>query len=319
MLLTIKFRLIRLLSDVATALISKKKYQRLVDQIIDMDEKNNGADLKGWTYRKIPSTDQSFHHRYYHLPSRQTGAPIMLFLHGLNFDGRNFLGMKELAKKFELVAYDFPETSHRYQNDFDDFSSLIDDFLEVYPARSVYLAGVSLGGMVAIRYAGSRPDDLVKALILISTRIPGTTEELRGLSHLVADMFGSYSDIQLYWIYQLLAKRHFRNLDPRERAETETILRPKNMDFYRRVFVSLRGYDGIEDTRNITCPTLVLLGTNDQLIPLVSADEFRKYHPKAEVRIIEDGEHDMSFRQPWLISEHIRGFLEKQGLIEQPT
>jgi pimeloyl-ACP methyl ester carboxylesterase len=233
----------------------------------------------------------------------------MVLLHGLNLDSRNFVGMKELAEHFELFAYNFPEASEHYRGDVDDFASLVDDFVNVMGLDRFTLLGVSLGGMIGLRYAGSYPTK-VESLILISTRIPGFTAELRAKSHIMADMIAKLEDHKLRWILERLESRHFRSLSPEQRALTASVLQPKQIAFYRQVAASMRDYDGTGDAESLRCPTLLILGTADVLIPLESHNDFKETVDGITIELLDGAQHDVSLLQPELVCRHIHSFIE---------
>jgi pimeloyl-ACP methyl ester carboxylesterase len=310
MLDVLKIRLARRAVALASRFVPRRAYEAKVARIIDQDAKNEGADLQGWEYLEVASSDGAFTHRYYHHPARVPGAPGIVFLHGLNLDGRNFLGMKDLAREHELFAYDFPEAAERYRGEIDDFAAMVDDFVDVMGLASYAVAGVSLGGMVALRHAGTRTLRRPGALILISTMIPGSTELKREQTRIVSEVVESLEDYQLYWLWELIKTRQLLKATPEQRATTSKVLRPKRLSFYRQVAAALRNYDGLDDARRVTCPTLVLLGTRDGLITTASAAELREAIPHARIELIRDARHDLSLQRPALICGHVWSFLD---------
>lgn len=306
---------LRKLIEVVTTFVPRRDIESRAFRPLDQDTKHERTDLRGWEYCKVSSSDGSFTHRYLRYPSELRDAPAMVFLHGLNLDGRNFLGMRELASRFELYAYNFPEATERYRGDVDDFTALVDDFTTVLNLGAFTLVGVSLGGMIALRYTGAHRS-AVDRLILISTRIPGFTAELREKSHIMADMIAKLEDHKLRWILERLESRHFRNLSPEQRNLTASVLQPKQIAFYRQVAASMRDYNGRRDAEDLRCPTLLILGTEDVLIPLESHEHFRETVRGIEIELLQGAQHDVSLLQPKLVCEHIWSFL---GDAPEPT
>ena len=289
--------------------VPRKKYQAEVDAILEMDEKNEGYDLRDWEYRKVPSTDQTWSHRFYHLPSAKKDAPPLLLLHGLNLDGRTFRNMKELAKEYELIAFDWPESSDLYHGRMEDYVLLLDDFIEVMGLESVSIAGVSLGGMIAQLYAARHPAPAVRAVILVSTRIPGYFQEALQVARLTDDMIRSLEDYQLFWILERIGARFLNNLEPQEREDMIPILRQKKLAFIRQASRALRDYDGGIAAQRIEQPVLSLLGTKDELMELESVADLRESIPHVKIELIRDGNHTMAYLKGELIAECIGDFL----------
>lgn len=304
----LQFWFLRKLIELVTTFVPRGGVRSAATEVVDQDTKHERTDLSGWEYCKVSSSDGSFTHRYLRYPSERPDAPVMVFLHGLNLDGRSFLGMKELAQHFDLYAYTFPEATDRYTGDVADFVALIEDFAAVLGLDSFNLVGVSFGGMIALRFAGEHPS-AVKALILISSRIPGFTEELRKKLHILADMIAGLEDHKIRWLLERLESRHFRKLSAHQRALTASVLQPKQIAFYRQAAASMRDYNGRRDAEELRCPTLLILGTEDVLIPLESHEHFKETVKGITIELLHGAQHDISLLQPELVCEHIRSFL----------
>jgi 3-oxoadipate enol-lactonase len=304
MLEIFKIRLVRSALRCVLPFIDHGDFDRRLRGLDSQDEKHEGFDLRPWTYERVQSSNSNDTHRYYWLPCSREDAPTMVFLHGLNLDGRNFLGMTSLSKEVNLIAYDFPEKSDRYGKDIDDFTTLLDDFLDVIGLDGIHLCGVSFGGIVALRFAAQRASR-VQTLALISTRINEYSEWEKVRSLVIDEMLDSYRDSEIYWILERLKGRHFHGLSSEERSRTESMLRMKDPGWFRQVFGSLAGYEARQDALAVGCPTLVLLGTKDTLMPMSSLDEFRATLRDGELHAIRGGEHDMSLNDPEMVSEHL--------------
>lgn len=302
-------KLLNAFLTIAGRYIPRKRYQAAVDAILEMDAKNEGYDLQQWKYLVVPSADGTRSHRYYHLPSTKQDAPVLLLLHGLNLDGRTFRNMEQLAADYELIAFDWPEFSDHYRGRMDDYLLLLDDFVEVMGLRSFCLAGVSLGGMIAQLFASRRPAPLVRAVILISTRIPGCFEDSLRVQRLTDDMIRAYEDYQLFWILERIGARFLKKLSPEDREGMIPILRQKKLAFIRQASAALRDYSGVEAARRIEQPVLLLLGTRDELMELESVADVRQWIPHAKIELIRGGNHTMAYLKGELIAEHIGNFL----------
>ena len=110
-------RILLFFLKIAMLFVPEQKYTERMKQVESMDKKNAGCDLNGWEYCSTTAPQSGFVHRYYHYPSKVPGAPVFLFFHGLNLDGRTFMHLTELADTWELIAYDLPEQTQRYRGD----------------------------------------------------------------------------------------------------------------------------------------------------------------------------------------------------------
>ena len=141
----------------------------------------------------------------------------------------------------------------------------------------VDLAGHSLGALVALRVAASRPE-LVRRLILIAP--PG---------------FGPPSSVLGYG-WPLLAS--LLRVRPRFMLRlTADALRagPRNM---LRGGRHIAGADAGAIARRVRTPTLVIWGKRDRLIPSAAGRLWLEAMPAARLRVIEDASHVPMFESP---------------------
>ena len=272
-----------------------------------------GATLNGWTYKEIHSPDSGFTHRYYYHPGPDKHAPVFLFLHGLVFDGRNFLNTSKLSDTWHLIAYDFPESSMTYRGDMSDFRYLLDDFLDTLKIDSLYLCGVSFGGGVAARFAASHARR-VKALILVSTFIMNSSRYDRIKAREMARFLLKHPDYKLHWLVEKILNRSFSGKNNPMR-ELKEIIKVKQPDWYRQVIRAITTCEGPEDAVQIKCPVLSLYGSKDRTVSLRSARSVPKFIPHSRFEIIPGGTHAMMYLQGELLSEKIREFCKGTGEI----
>lgn len=268
-----------------------------------------GVSYEGWEYREFESQDSGFTHRYFYYPGPSRDAPAFIFLHGLIFDGRNFINTKTLGDKWQLIAYDFPESTNAYRGDMNDFRFLLDDFLDALNIDTIFLCGVSFGGGIAARYAASHARR-VKALILVSTFIMNALPSDRIKSRQLARILLKQPDYKLYWLLGKILSRSFRKRN-NPLADARELVRIKNLDWYRQVIKAITTCEGPEDAVQIKCPVLNLYGSKDRTVSLKSARSIQQFIPQSKFEIINDGSHAMMYLQGELLSEKIRSFCDK--------
>lgn len=85
----------------------------------------------------------------------------------------------------------------------------------------------------------------------------------------------------------------------------------------RMAAVNLRERDGLHGRLNyIKCPTLWLHGTSDAVYTVKNAEEEIKLFtgsPDARVKVVEDGQHFLSFSHPQEVDEALIEFVGKYG------
>jgi pimeloyl-ACP methyl ester carboxylesterase len=108
-------------------------------------------------------------------PATSAAAEPAVYVHGLGGSSQNFTDLAGLlADRFEGQALDLPgfgysDPTGRYS--IPSFASTVVAYLEDAGRGPVHLVGNSLGGSIAVRVAGLRPD-LVRTLTLVSPAMP---------------------------------------------------------------------------------------------------------------------------------------------------
>jgi len=255
----------------------------------------------GWQLREIFSEASGLTHRYYFHPGPAADSPVFLLLHGLFLDGRGFQKMHLLSNRWQLIAYDFPESSSAYRGDMNDFKYLIDDFLDTMKIDSLYLCGVSFGGGIALRYAASHIRR-IRALVLVSTFVMNLTRDDRIKSREITKTLLDRTDGKLQWLIStLIGLSSFRK-------NTMPTLRIKHIEWYKQVLRSITTCEGSEDAAQVKCPVLVLCGTNDRAVSCKHVKLISSYITHAQVQLIEKGTHSMAFLQGSEIAKKILEF-----------
>ncbi len=157
------------------------------------------------------------------------------------------------------------------------------EIAEIGPAA---VAGHSLGGLLCARLAARRPD-LVRKLVLVAPAgLPGRT------------MAGSTAPL-----LRVLLSSHprFLALLARDAARSG----PVTIGTAARALLAA---DVRADLAAVRSPTLVLLGRNDHLVPLVDGEELARALPNGRVRVLEAG-HVPMVEQPTLFSRELLAFL----------
>jgi len=299
------------LLQITTAFVPRKKYIQKLNAIVPIEHKNDGFDLQGWEYLSHESSFSGFTHRYYAYPPPSPDAPVLLLLHGLNLDGRNFIHLRSLAAGYRLLAYDFPDSSSLYTGSLDDFDTLVQDFITVLCLKNIHVMGVSFGGVTAIHFAARAQKDTIRSLILASSTIAGTKPAEQKRSRSLARWVAGLEDYQVYWVMEKMTDRFIRNFPREKRKELLPLFRIKPPAFYRQAVSATAGYNAATDASGITCPVLFILGTRDELFPGKDTTQITRIIPQAEITLIEKGTHVMTFLEGENISRHVEAFLEK--------
>jgi len=157
--------------------------------------------------------------------------------------------------------------------------------------------GVSQGGMIAQWLAADRPD-LVGRLVLTVTlsRPNGTVRDVIGRWTAMADR-GDYRGIMLD-----TAERSYTKKRARQARITYALLgnfgRPESFDRFRIQAASCLTHDAYGILPRIACPTLVIGGTDDQIVTGEASEEIAAGIPGSELYMYEGLGHGLYEEAP---------------------
>ena len=94
----------------------------------------------------------------------------------------------------------------------------------------------------------------------------------------------------------------------------------QNVRAIQAVGQALMKWDLEKEIPQIKCPTLIIHGTYDQLVPIKTAYELYEMIPKAEKPIIiSNSTHSLVFRYPKLMIKNIEEFLIEKGILKNKS
>jgi pimeloyl-ACP methyl ester carboxylesterase len=234
-------------------------------------------------------------------------APPVLYLHG-TFLGNLWLDFHlALTEQFHIYAPDTPGfgLSERpdWMRDMSDYVLYFRDLLDTLGLEKAVLIGHSLGGWMAAELAVWYPERVEK---LVLTNAAG----IRVKGSPIGDLFAMNAQELMMACFD-----DFSAAAPLMPAEV-------NVDYlisqYRQLttLASLAwnpSYDPKLERRleRISCPTLIIWGENDRLIPPVYAGAFQRAIPGSQVAMLSGTGHMPMFEKPQEWSKVITDFLRK--------
>jgi len=251
-----------------------------------------------------------------HLEERGSGAETIVFAHGLLWDWQMWQPqLDHYQARFRCLAYD-----HRGQGESGGgpdglgLDQLCDDAIAlIEQAGSVpcHFVGLSMGGMVGMRVAARRPD-LLRSLTLLDTSA-GTepAKRLRRLRWLVRllTLFGPKPLIK-----QALAEMFGQTyLNDSARAADLARWSARIAALPRSVRHAVRGViergSVLDELKKIRCPTLVVVGEEDQTTPPAAAEQIAERIADARLIRLPRVGHMSSLEAPQQLNAIIDAFL----------
>lgn len=250
---------------------------------------------------------------------REHGETV-IFGHSLLCDGRIFVDqVTDLAQDHHVLNVDFrghgrSDTPPRAYS----MADQADDYLRVLDALGIEratFAGLSMGGMAAIRVAIAHPDR-VRALVLIDTSASGEEAMKRARYTALATtarLFGPRP-----WLTRQASAVMFGQTFHREHPEIVAQWQDAMGQLDRRALaLAVKMVVGREDMtkrlRDIQAPTLVIVGDEDVATPPVYARTLQAAIPNARLETIPMTGHLSTVERPRVLAKLIRHFVEQQA------
>lgn len=206
------------------------------------------------------------------------GNDTIILLHGW---GQNIQMMEpignNLSKEFKILILDLPGFGNSSEPDtiwtMYDYADCIHELLEKLKIENPIVMGHSFGGKISLIYASKYN---VKKLVLFASPFK---KEVKKVS-LKTKMLKTAKKIPGLNKLEGFAKKHIGSRDYRQASE-----------FMRKILVEHVNLDVTEDVKKISCPTLIVWGTEDTEVPLERAYELEKLIEDSGVVVYEGCTH----------------------------
>jgi 3-oxoadipate enol-lactonase len=218
-----------------------------------------------------------------------------------------------LAERFRVVTYDTrghgesPAPAGPYSLD-----DLVDDLvglLDAVGAERAHVAGLSLGGMTALRLAARAPERVHRLAVLCSS---AKAEPQGFLDRAAAARSGGTAPLAptvvSRWLTPPYAAAH-----PDLVARLEAMIAGSDDEGYAACCEVVAGMDLREDLGRIGAPTLVVSGAEDPALPPEHQRLIADGIPGAELLTVSPGAHLANLEQPLQITGALLGHFDAAG------
>ena len=255
-------------------------------------------------------------------PSTLAGAPTLLLLHGYTGHARSWDAFAEaMTDRYRVVALDqrgHGETEwappDQYLNE--HMVSDIRAFVAALGLRDLALLGLSMGGRVAIHYAGERPPELARLVIVDigPETVAGGAARIQAGTQ-ARDVFDSPEEA--------FAQQRAANPRPPEEHQRyrviHNLMQTADGTWTWRYDRALRdpsnprprptAEEGWAAVRNINVPTLILRGELSDILARDIAERMATEIPDARLIEVEGSGHSIPLDRPDEFAEAVRTFL----------
>lgn len=235
-------------------------------------------------------------------------APALLYLHGTSLGNLWLEYHNFLARDFHVFAPDVPgfglTERPDWMRDMSDYVLYLRDLLNTLGLQQVYVIGHSLGGWMAAELAVWYPERVSKLVLsnAAGIRVKGSP---------IADLFAMNPQETLTACFDNLA------------AAAPLIPAELNNDYLIQVYkerstLAALAWNPHFDPKlarrlqSLHCPTLVIWGQNDRLIPAIYGTTFQSLIPGSQLVMLEDTGHMPMFEQPAAWAQHISDFFHQE-------
>lgn len=234
-------------------------------------------------------------------------GPTLLYLHSLLGETRWLPFHQKLAGRFDVIAPAHPGLGASEPIEIDAVEDVVFHYLDLLDAleiRRTRVVGVSFGGWIAAELAVRAPERVERLVLADACGLPdaerpavnvlAVRNDLKGMRSLYfADPDGPMADVAL-------PKK--AGSDRVESARTACTLATS-------VSPSLASPKLERRLRRIACPTLVIWGDRDGVVPVSHAERYHAAIPGAELTILEGCGHLPPFECEERFVDAVTGFL----------
>jgi len=239
----------------------------------------------------------------------------LLLIHGFPLDSSMWeLQFQDMADVARLIAPDLrghglSETTDQY-----DMGQLATDCAGLLDSVGIHIpiivCGLSMGGYVALEFYRRYPER-VAGLILAATRAGADSEEgKKGRDEMITAVSKDPQAIANAMLPKFFTPQTFAEDDELVGYVNDIMLNTSPEGMIGALTAMKERADSTPLLAEITVPTLIIHGEEDQIIPISEAEAMLEAIEDAELTIIADAGHLPNLEQPEPFNDAIMDFLE---------
>ncbi len=251
------------------------------------------------------------------------GVKTIVLLHGTSASLHTWQGWtKELSDDYCVVSMDLPGfgltgpyTDETTEYNSANYAEFVIEVLDKLELDNVILAGNSLGGKIAWRTAALYPERVSKLILVDSVGYPATPKSVPIGFRLAA--YPALKPVLRNILPRNVVKKSILSVYADD-SKVDDALVDRYYDLSlcagnrSALFDRLREFDNIEDQaqiKQLTQPTLILWGAEDDLIPIENAELFHRDIANSQLKIFDELGHVPHEEDPLATVAVVRDFL----------
>jgi pimeloyl-ACP methyl ester carboxylesterase len=253
-------------------------------------------------------------------------GPPLVFIHGLAGCWQNWLeNIPHFAHSHRVVAVDLSGFGHselpREEISIPGYGRFMDSFLGAIGVERAALVGNSMGGFIAAETAISHPSRVEKLVLVSAAGGPALRERNDPIEARImrgARLFAPIAAAAIARRERLVRRPRLRRLLLLKIARFPDRLSPElcyevasgaGKPGFLDALSAILQYDFAERIPEISCPTLIVWGRNDEIVPVEDAFEYERLIPAARKVIFEETGHVPMCERPARFNEVLEEFL----------
>lgn len=248
-------------------------------------------------------------------------APPLVLIEGWGYSSWMwFRQIPILKERYRCIVFDNRGVGRSSKPDFPYTMKMFADdtvgLMEALGIENAHILGISMGGVIAQQIAISYPKKL-RSLILVSTTFSGPNS-IQANKETQAMMFASPTETLTK--EQAMKMRYSVALSPQFLQDNKSFLKliQEWRDQYPQPLYALGhqasatiAFNGEEEIKQITCPTLVLHGDSDLLVPLKNGEMIAERISTSRLVLIKSGHHLSFIENHEIFNSEVLKFLDE--------
>ncbi|MXV62673.1 alpha/beta fold hydrolase [Natronorubrum sp. JWXQ-INN-674] len=258
-----------------------------------------------------------------------TSGPPVVLCHGAGIDDATVSWrhtIDALADDYRVYGIDWPEYGNStgdVTHTLETYVDVLEGFLKTIPEERVSLAGISMGGGVALGYALEHPDRVEQLALVDSyglgdrlpnalpwkllSQVPGMTE--------FGKIAASTSTKSVRMVLDSLVADADDLPDPFVEDVRQKLMEPGSIQAFKEFQGNELSFDGrvetnfVDDLETLSVPTLLVHGKEDPLVPVEWSMRAADRIPDAELDLVDNCGHWTPRERPERFNERLLDWL----------
>jgi pimeloyl-ACP methyl ester carboxylesterase len=253
-------------------------------------------------------------------------GPPVIFIHGLAGCWQNWLeNIPRFAERHRVVAVDLSGFGHselpREEISIPGYGRFIDAFLGEIGIEKATLVGNSMGGFIAAETAISHPSRVEKLVLVSAAGGPALRERNDASQARVmraARMLAPIAAAAIARREHLIRRPRLRRMLLLKVARHPELIEPElcyevasggGKPGFLDALQAILDYDFEHRIGEISCPTLIIWGRNDEIVPVEDAYEYERLIPDSRKVIFEETGHVPMVERPVRFNRLVEEFV----------